>query len=65
MIHHRSLREQFHTYLQSLSIERSGVSAEFQWALERALRDHYYGVTEAGPHPSAGAGGAPGYSSLA
>jgi acetyl/propionyl-CoA carboxylase alpha subunit/acetyl-CoA carboxylase carboxyltransferase component len=47
---HRSLREQFHTYLQSLSIERSGVSAEFQWALERALR--HYGVTELDPTPT-------------
>ena len=41
---HRSPREQFHAYLQSLSVDRSGVSAEFRRALERALR--HYGVTE-------------------
>jgi acetyl/propionyl-CoA carboxylase alpha subunit/acetyl-CoA carboxylase carboxyltransferase component len=47
---HRSLREQFHTYLQSLSVDRSGVSAEFERALERALR--HYGVTELDPAPA-------------
>ncbi|HEU5385066.1 MAG TPA: carboxyl transferase domain-containing protein [Streptosporangiaceae bacterium] len=47
---HRSLREQFHTYLQSLSVDRSGVSAEFRRALERALR--HYGVTELDPAPA-------------
>jgi acetyl/propionyl-CoA carboxylase alpha subunit/acetyl-CoA carboxylase carboxyltransferase component len=47
---HRSLREQFHTYLQSLCVDRSGVSAEFRRALERALR--HYGVTELDPAPA-------------
>jgi acetyl/propionyl-CoA carboxylase alpha subunit/acetyl-CoA carboxylase carboxyltransferase component len=41
---HRSPREQFHTYLQSLDVARAGVSGEFRRALERALR--HYGVTE-------------------
>jgi acetyl/propionyl-CoA carboxylase alpha subunit/acetyl-CoA carboxylase carboxyltransferase component len=41
---HRSLREQFHLYLQSLDVERSGLTDEFRQALERALR--HYGVTE-------------------
>ncbi len=47
---HRSPREQFHTYLQSLSVDRSGVSVEFRRALERALR--HYGVTELDPTPA-------------
>jgi acetyl/propionyl-CoA carboxylase alpha subunit/acetyl-CoA carboxylase carboxyltransferase component len=46
---HRSPREQFHTYLQSLSVDRSGVSGEFRQTLERALR--HYGVTELDPAP--------------
>jgi acetyl/propionyl-CoA carboxylase alpha subunit/acetyl-CoA carboxylase carboxyltransferase component len=41
---HRSPREQFHAYLQSLDTSRAGVSDEFRRALERALR--HYGVTE-------------------
>jgi acetyl/propionyl-CoA carboxylase alpha subunit/acetyl-CoA carboxylase carboxyltransferase component len=47
---HRSLREQFHTYLQSLSVERSGVSGEFRCVLEGAL--HHYGVTELDRSPA-------------
>jgi acetyl/propionyl-CoA carboxylase alpha subunit/acetyl-CoA carboxylase carboxyltransferase component len=47
---HRSLREQFHTYLQSLDVDRAGVSDEFRRALERALR--HYGVTELDPTPA-------------
>ena len=44
---HRSLREQFHIYLQSLDVDRADVSDEFRRALEHALR--HYGVTELGP----------------
>jgi acetyl/propionyl-CoA carboxylase alpha subunit/acetyl-CoA carboxylase carboxyltransferase component len=47
---HRSPREQFHTYLQSLDVDRSGLSAEFRRALKRALR--HYGVTELDPSPA-------------
>jgi acetyl-CoA carboxylase carboxyltransferase component/biotin carboxyl carrier protein len=46
---HRSPREQFHAYLQSLDVDRAGVSEEFRHALERALR--HYGVTELEPGP--------------
>jgi acetyl/propionyl-CoA carboxylase alpha subunit/acetyl-CoA carboxylase carboxyltransferase component len=46
---HRSLREQFHTYLQSLDVDRSGLSGEFRRALEHALR--HYGVTGLDPTP--------------
>ncbi len=44
---HRSPREQFHAYLQSLDVDRAGVSTEFRRALGRALR--HYGVTELDP----------------
>ncbi len=44
---HRSPREQFHTYLQSLDASRAGVSDEFRRALQHALR--HYGVTELDP----------------
>jgi acetyl/propionyl-CoA carboxylase alpha subunit/acetyl-CoA carboxylase carboxyltransferase component len=47
---HRSPREQFHTYLQSLDVDRSGLSGEFRRALQRALR--HYGVTELDPGPA-------------
>jgi acetyl/propionyl-CoA carboxylase alpha subunit/acetyl-CoA carboxylase carboxyltransferase component len=47
---HRSPREQFHSYLQTLDVERAGVSGEFRRALERALR--HYGVTELDPAPA-------------
>ena len=40
---HRSMGEQFHTYLQSLDVDRAGVSEEFRRTLEHALR--HYGVT--------------------
>jgi acetyl/propionyl-CoA carboxylase alpha subunit/acetyl-CoA carboxylase carboxyltransferase component len=40
---HRSLREQFHTYLQSLDAARPGASGEFRRALEHALS--HYSVT--------------------
>ena len=44
---HRSMREQFHTYLQSLDVDRAGVSEEFRRALEHALR--HYGVANLDP----------------
>ncbi len=47
---HRSPREQFHTYLQSLDVDRAGVTDEFRRALEHALR--HYGVTELDPTPA-------------
>jgi acetyl/propionyl-CoA carboxylase alpha subunit/acetyl-CoA carboxylase carboxyltransferase component len=47
---HRSPREQFHAYLQSLDAGRAGVSGEFRRALEQALR--HYGVTELDPSPA-------------
>ena len=37
---HRSPREQFHAYLQSLDADRAGLTEEFRGALERAIR-HY------------------------
>jgi acetyl/propionyl-CoA carboxylase alpha subunit/acetyl-CoA carboxylase carboxyltransferase component len=40
---HRSLREQFHTYLQTLDAARPGASGEFRRALEHALS--HYSVT--------------------
>jgi acetyl/propionyl-CoA carboxylase alpha subunit/acetyl-CoA carboxylase carboxyltransferase component len=46
---HRSLREQFHTYLQSLDVDRPGLAGEFRHVLERALR--HYGVTEVRRNP--------------
>jgi acetyl/propionyl-CoA carboxylase alpha subunit/acetyl-CoA carboxylase carboxyltransferase component len=46
---HRSMREQFHAYLQSLEVGRAGVSGEFRQTLERALR--HYGVTGLDPTP--------------
>ncbi|MFI6170458.1 carboxyl transferase domain-containing protein [Nocardia sp. NPDC051052] len=42
--HVHSAREYFHTYLQSLDVERAGLSASFQAKLANALR--HYGVTE-------------------
>ena len=47
---HRSPREQFHAYLQSLDAGRAGTSDEFRGALERALR--HYGVTGLDPGPA-------------
>src|SRR5262249_45648088 len=47
---HRSPREQFHTYLQSLDVDRAGASGDFRRALEKALR--HYGVTELDPTPA-------------
>jgi acetyl/propionyl-CoA carboxylase alpha subunit/acetyl-CoA carboxylase carboxyltransferase component len=47
---HRSPREQFHAYLQSLDVDRAGVSEEFRRVLERALR--HYGVTGLEPEPA-------------
>jgi acetyl/propionyl-CoA carboxylase alpha subunit/acetyl-CoA carboxylase carboxyltransferase component len=47
---HRSPREQFHTYLQSLDTERAGASDEFRRALGDALR--HYGVTSLDPGPA-------------
>jgi acetyl/propionyl-CoA carboxylase alpha subunit/acetyl-CoA carboxylase carboxyltransferase component len=41
---HRGPREQFHAYLQSLDVERAGVTREFRGVLEQALR--HYGVTD-------------------
>jgi acetyl/propionyl-CoA carboxylase alpha subunit/acetyl-CoA carboxylase carboxyltransferase component len=41
---HRSPREQFHTYLQSLDASRAEISDEFRRTLGHALR--HYGVTE-------------------
>jgi acetyl/propionyl-CoA carboxylase alpha subunit/acetyl-CoA carboxylase carboxyltransferase component len=46
---HRSPREQFHAYLQSLDTGRAGTSQEFRRALQRALR--HYGVTGLDPGP--------------
>jgi acetyl/propionyl-CoA carboxylase alpha subunit/acetyl-CoA carboxylase carboxyltransferase component len=46
---HRSLREQFHMYLQSLDADSPGLSEEFRPALERALL--HYGVTGLDPTP--------------
>ncbi|GLY03845.1 carboxyl transferase domain-containing protein [Actinoplanes sp. NBRC 101535] len=42
--HVHSAREFFHTYLQSLDVERAALPASFQARLTRALR--HYGVTE-------------------
>ena len=42
--HVHSDREYFHTYLQSLDVERAGLPATFQGKLARALA--HYGVTE-------------------
>ncbi|GAA4205863.1 ATP-binding protein [Actinocatenispora rupis] len=42
--HVHSAREYFHTYLQSLDVERAGLPAAFQAKLARALG--HYGVTE-------------------
>lgn len=42
--HVHSAREYFHTYLQSLDVERAGLSAAFQEKLATALG--HYGVTE-------------------
>ncbi|ETA08189.1 MULTISPECIES: ATP-binding protein [Gordonia] len=42
--HVHSARENFHTYLQSLDVERDGLPAAFHDQLSRALR--HYGVTE-------------------
>jgi acetyl/propionyl-CoA carboxylase alpha subunit/acetyl-CoA carboxylase carboxyltransferase component len=47
---HRSPREQFHTYLQSLDVDRAGASDGFRRALEHALR--HYGVMELDPAPA-------------
>jgi acetyl/propionyl-CoA carboxylase alpha subunit/acetyl-CoA carboxylase carboxyltransferase component len=46
---HRSPREQFHNYLQSLDVDRAGASKEFRRTLEHALR--HYGVTGLDPGP--------------
>ncbi|WP_306208169.1 ATP-binding protein [Actinoplanes sp. RD1] len=42
--HVHSAREFFHTYLQSLDVERAGLPASFQAKLTKVLR--HYGVTE-------------------
>ncbi|MGC4807642.1 carboxyl transferase domain-containing protein [Micromonospora sp. DT233] len=42
--HVHSPRERFHTYLQSLDVERAGLPASFQTKLAKALG--HYGVTE-------------------
>jgi acetyl/propionyl-CoA carboxylase alpha subunit/acetyl-CoA carboxylase carboxyltransferase component len=42
--HVHSAREYFHTYLQSLDVERAGLPETFQAKLAKALR--HYGVTE-------------------
>jgi acetyl/propionyl-CoA carboxylase alpha subunit/acetyl-CoA carboxylase carboxyltransferase component len=42
--HVHSAREHFHTYLQSLDVERAGLPAKFQAKLAKALG--HYGVTE-------------------
>ncbi|HEU5333840.1 MAG TPA: carboxyl transferase domain-containing protein [Actinocrinis sp.] len=42
--HVHSAREHFHTYLQSLDVERAGLPASFQAKLAKALG--HYGVTE-------------------
>lgn len=47
---HRSMREQFHAYLEGLDADRAGTSEEFRRTLERALR--YYGVTRLNPGPA-------------
>ncbi|MFG3436969.1 carboxyl transferase domain-containing protein [Nonomuraea sp. NPDC047897] len=47
--HVPSAREYFHTYLQSLDVERAGLPEAFQAKLARALR--HYGVTGLEPSP--------------
>ncbi len=47
---HRSPREQFHAYLQSLDTSRAGATEEFRRGLQRALR--HYGVTGLDPAPA-------------
>ncbi len=55
--HVHSAREHFHTYLQSLDVDRAGLPKTFQAKLAKALG--HYGVDRAGPHPRAGRGGLP------
>ena len=52
-----SSREHFHTYLQSLDVERGGLPEQFRDRLLRVLR--HYGVEDARPHARARAGGLP------
>jgi acetyl/propionyl-CoA carboxylase alpha subunit/acetyl-CoA carboxylase carboxyltransferase component len=47
--HVHSAREYFHTYLQSLDVERAGLPAAFQAKLAKALA--HYGVTDLEPGP--------------
>lgn len=47
--HVHSAREYFHTYLQSLDVERAGLPEAFQAKLAKALG--HYGVTELEPSP--------------
>src|SRR5690606_32853028 len=42
--HQRSAREHFHTYLQSLDVDRAGLPESFQTKLAKALG--HYGVTD-------------------
>ena len=52
-----SSREHFHTYLQSLDVERGGLPDEFRDRLARVLA--HYGVDRHRPHPAARGGGLP------